>query len=95
MKKTLTKADIVECIYESTNRNRVEVKQIIETLLGIMKRAIKDEQALLITGFGKFECYDKDSRKGRNPQTEETITLPPRKVTVFRLSRKLRNELNP
>ena len=52
------------------------------------------DRALLISGFGKFECYDKASRKGRNPHTDEVITLPSRKVIVFRLSRKFRAELN-
>ena len=90
MKKTLTKADIVEAIYEETDKNRVDVKNVVEKLLDIMKGAIKKDRALLISGFGKFECYDKASRKGRNPKTDETITLPPRKVMVFRLSRKFR-----
>ena len=76
MKKTLTKADIVEAIYEETDKNRVDVKNVVEKLLDIMKSAIKKDRALLISGFGKFECYDKASRKGRNPKTDETITLP-------------------
>ncbi|BFR49825.1 integration host factor subunit alpha [Nitratidesulfovibrio sp. HK-II] len=92
--KTLTKAEIVDAIYEKTDRNRAEVKGVVESLLGIMKQAIKKDHALLISGFGKFEAYDKKARKGRNPQTDETITLPPRKVVVFRLSRKFRAELN-
>ncbi len=92
--KTLTKADIVDSIYEQTDRNRAEVKNIVESLLDIMKGSIKKDHALLISGFGKFEAYDKKARKGRNPQTDETITLPPRKVVVFRLSRKFRSELN-
>lgn len=92
--KTLTKSEIVDAIYEKTDRNRAEVKGVVETLLGIMKQAIKKDHALLISGFGKFEAYDKKARKGRNPQTDETITLPPRKVVVFRLSRKFRAELN-
>lgn len=92
--KTLTKAEIVDAIYEKTNRNRAEVKNIVESLLRIMKQAIKKDHALLISGFGKFEAYDKQARKGRNPQTDETITLPPRKVVVFRLSRKFRAEIN-
>ncbi len=95
MKTTLTKADIVEAIYEATSRNRAEVKNVVEKLLEIMKTAIKKDNELLISGFGKFECYDKASRKGRNPQTNESIILPPRKVIVFRLSRKLRAALNP
>ncbi|SIN92599.1 integration host factor subunit alpha [Halodesulfovibrio marinisediminis] len=92
--KTLTKADIVDSIYEKTDRNRAEVKNLVESLLDIMKTAIKKDHALLISGFGKLEAYDKKARKGRNPQTDETITLPPRKVVVFRLSRKFRAELN-
>jgi integration host factor subunit alpha len=47
-----------------------------------------------VSGLGKFEAYAKKARKGRNPQTEATITLPPRKVVVFRLSRKFRAEVN-
>ena len=95
MDRTLTKADIVEAIYEQTGKLRPDAKVAVETLLEIMKTAIKKDHSLLISGFGKFECYAKAARKGRNPQTEESILLPPRKVIVFRLSRKFRAELNP
>ena len=94
MSKTMTKAHIIEAIYERTDKNRVEVKKLVETLLTIMKQAIKQDRTLLISGFGKFEAYGKDARKGRNPKTNTTITLPPRNVMVFRLSRKFRAELN-
>ncbi len=94
MNRALSKADIVEAVYEKTDKNRAEVKQIIENLLVLMKQSVKRDHALLLSGFGKFEAYEKNARKGRNPQTEETITLPPRKVVVFRLSRKFRAELN-
>ena len=92
---TLTKAGIVDYIYERTDRNRAEIKDLVESILEIMKTSVKKDHALLISGFGKFEAYDKRARKGRNPQTSQTITLPPRKVVVFRLSRKFRAELNP
>jgi integration host factor subunit alpha len=93
--KTLTKADIVDAIYEQMSRNRAEVKTHVESLLDIMKQSVKKDHSLLISGFGKFDAYDKKARKGRNPQTNQTIVLPPRKVVVFRLSRKFRSELNP
>ena len=93
--KTLTKADIVDYIYEKTEKNRAEVKVLVDNLLDIMKQAIKKDGSLLASGFGKFDAYDKRARKGRNPQTSDSIILPPRKVVVFRLSRKFRAELNP
>ncbi len=92
---TLTKAGIVDYIYERTDKNRAEIKDLVESILEVMKTSVKKDHALLISGFGKFEAYDKRARKGRNPQTTQTITLPPRKVVVFRLSRKFRAELNP
>ncbi|GAB6058657.1 integration host factor subunit alpha [Desulfonatronum parangueonense] len=95
MNRTLTKAEIVDSIYDKVDRSRGEVKMHVESLLTIMKSAIKRDHALLISGFGKFEAYPKKARKGRNPQTSETITLDPRKVVVFRLSKKFRNDINP
>jgi len=71
-----------------------EVKKHVESLLSIMKTAIVRDHALLISGFGKFEAYAKEARKGRNPATSEAITLDPRKVVVFRLSKKFRAALN-
>lgn len=95
MTSTLTKAEIVDNIYEKSTRNRVEVKAQVEAMLDIMKDAIKEDEALLISGFGKFESYEKKPRRGRNPQTSEAIILSGRKVVVFRISRKLRTEINP
>lgn len=92
--KTLTKADIIDRIYEKSERNRNEIKKLVESLIVLSKQAIKKDEMLLISGLGKFECYAKNPRKGRNPQTGAAITLPARKVVVFRLSRKFRTELN-
>ena len=76
MNRALTKVDIVEAVYGQSDRNRAEVKNIVENLLQLMKQAIKKDHALLISGFGKFEASDKNARMGRNPQTDEAITLP-------------------
>ena len=91
---TLTKAHITESIYHQCGFSKSKSIRLIETLLEIMKTRLESGEEVLISGFGKLEAYDKKARKGRNPQTDETITLPPRKVVVFRLSRKFRAELN-
>ena len=94
MGKALTKADIVENIYEQSSISRNDCKKIVGSALNLMARAIAKDRAMLLSGFGKFECYAKKPRKGRNPQTSETLTLDARNVIVFRLSRKFREELN-
>jgi integration host factor subunit alpha len=91
---TLTKADIIAVVYDKTDCPRGEARKYVESLLAIMKTAIVRDHALLISGFGKFEAYAKKARRGRNPKTSEAITLEPRKVVVFRLSKRFRDELN-
>ena len=93
--KTFTKANLVDAIYEKVDRNKSEVKEMVEKMIELMKTAIKKDHSLMLTGFGKFEVYQKPTRNGRNPKTSEVIVLAPRKVVAFRLSRKFRNELNP
>ena len=94
MGKTVTKADIVDALYFSASCNHVQLKSIVDKIFDKIKTGIKQDGSVLISGFGKFECNDKASRLGRNPQTEETIVLPARKVVAFRVSRKFRNALN-
>ena len=52
MNKALTKADIVEAVYndKALSFNRAEVKNIVENLLVLMKQAIKKDDTLLISG---------------------------------------------
>jgi integration host factor subunit alpha len=100
MPKTLTKADIVEKVWGKTHwrwgggKTKEQTKAQVESLLAIVKQAIKRDGSLLISGFGKFEAYGKQARRGRNPHTGARIVLPPRRVVVFRLSGKFRALLN-
>ncbi len=93
--KTLTKVQLIDAIYTKSGHNRVESKDLVESILDLMKQGIKKDHSLLVSGFGKFEANAKNARLGRNPQTGASVTLPPRKVVVFRFSKKFRAELNP
>ena len=89
----LTKQDIVLKVNELgfTKKRSVE---IIETLLEIMKRALEENEDVLISGFGKFCVKVKNVRRGRNPATGDDLLLPARKVVTFKCSGKLRNKIN-
>ena len=94
MTKTLTKADIVDSLYTESALSRTQARETIEKLIELMSHAIKKDNNLLLSGFGAFECYHKDARRGRNPQTGESIKLEERNVVVYRLSKKFREMLN-
>ena len=91
---TLTKADLVNKLYESEVLTKVEAVEAVETVLEIVKQTLEDGENVLISGFGKFTVKDKRARRGRNPHTGEDLMLSPRRVVTFKPSGVLRNKIN-
>ena len=48
----------------------------------------------MISGFGKWTVKQKNSRKGRNPQTGETLILDARTVITWKYSPVLKKSVN-
>ena len=94
MSKTVTKADIAKSICAQSEMKQQHAKKVLDAMLGIMKKALKEEKEMLLSGFGKFEAFTKKNRKGRNPQTGEEITLDSHDVLAFRISRKFKAAMN-
>ena len=92
--KTVTKANIVENVARAGDLERDKAAVVVEKLLGIVKDNLAQGDNLMISGFGKFEVREKNSRLGCNPATGERITLPARRVLTFRFSPKLKGRLN-
>jgi len=91
---TLTKAHIIDSIYNSSDLNRSQATRAVETLLESIKTALESSEEVLISGFGKFYVNEKKERKGRNPHTGEDLMLEQRRVVTFRCSPVLREMMN-
>jgi integration host factor subunit alpha len=90
----MTKADIVEQIYEQVGFSKKESAELVEKVFDAIKATLADGEKVKISGFGNFVVRGKNSRKGRNPQTGQEILLEARKVLTFKPSLVLKNLLN-
>ena len=90
----MTKAEIVEQIYEKVGFSKKESAELVEKVFDIIKETLKEGEKVKISGFGNFVVREKNARKGRNPQTGEEIRLDARRVLTFKPSRVLKNTLN-
>ncbi len=91
----MTKADLVETIYEKIGFSRKESAEIVDLVFDLMKETLESGEKIKISGFGNFLVRQKRSRKGRNPQTGEEIEISARRVLAFKPSHVLRKALNP
>ena len=91
---TLTKAHIVENLFAKNLFTKGESAQIIERLFELIKQSLEKGYDVLISSFGKFSVREKHQRQGRNPQTGESMALPPRRVVTFHYAGVLRERMN-
>jgi integration host factor subunit alpha len=87
----MTKADLVEKIFEKIGLSKKEAQEIIEILFDTMKQASVEGESIKLSGFGTFNVRQKMSRRGRNPKTGEDLEITPRRVITFRASNQLKS----
>jgi integration host factor subunit alpha len=90
----MTKADIVEALYEKVGFSKKEAADLVELVFDTIKGTLSQGQKIKISGFGNFVVRQKRSRVGRNPQTGQSIEISARRVLTFRPSQVLRAEVN-
>ncbi len=86
----VTKADFAERLFDEIGLNKREAKEMIELFFEEIKGYLERGEQVKISGFGKFELRDKNSRPGRNPKTGEEIPISERRVVTFRSGQKLK-----
>lgn len=93
MTRTLTKADMADCLYEEIGLNKRESKEITEQIFEEISRCLERNEPVKLSSYGNFELRDKPERPGRNPKTGETIPIKARRVVTFRPGLKLKGRV--
>ncbi len=86
----LTKAEMVEHLYEEVGLNKREAKEFVELFFETLIETLESGEEIKLSGFGNFTLRDKNQRPGRNPKTGEEIPISARRVVTFRPGQKLR-----
>ena len=86
----LTKADMVEMLYEQLGLNKREAKELVESFFEEVRLALENGRDVKLSGFGNFVLRTKKERPGRNPKTGQEIPISTRRVVTFRPGQKLK-----
>jgi len=87
----MTKAEIIENIYEDAGINRKEIHLVIDSFFEQIKSALEQDRVVELRGFGTFEVRTRKGReKARNPKTGDIVPVQTHGVTVFRPGKELK-----
>ncbi len=92
---TMTKADIAERIHQKVGFSKKEASEVVDSIFEVIKQHLERGEKVKVSGFGNFVVHQKHPRRGRNPQTGETITIRGRRVLGFKASPMLKKSMNP
>src|SRR5258707_7292567 len=90
----MTKADIIESVYEKVGFSKKDSAEIVELVFDTVKETLERGDKIKISGFGNFQVRQKKARVGRNPQTGKEIEISARRGLTFRASQVLKTALN-
>src|SRR3981081_1317322 len=90
----MTKADIIEGVYEKVGFSKKESAEIVELVFDTVKETLERGDKIKISGFGNFQVRHKNARVGRNPPSGEETELRALRGLTFRPSQVLKLALN-
>ena len=90
--------DLVNQISYKLNMNKDESRIILDCVLDSFIELILSNDGnsrIELRDFGVFKTSLTNERtNARNPKTKESVIIPPRKKLVFKVSKRIKNELN-
>ena len=90
----ITKADIVDAIYNKIKMERREIKDVVDLFIVEVKSALVSHKVIELRGFGTFEIKIRKGReKARNPKTGELFSVGSHGVALFKAGRELRQDV--
>ncbi len=91
--KTVSKAELVDMVAESTGMKKKDVKEVMDTMLEKISTHLDNTYKVQLTGFGTFEVRKRKARTGVKPGTTEKINIPASKYPAFKPGKGLKERV--
>lgn len=79
----MTKNELIEKVAKKASLTKRAAQDAINSTFNLIKDSLFRGEKVVITGFGTFKIRSRAARRGRNPQTGETIQIPGKKLPGF------------
>lgn len=91
---TMTKADLVDEVARISNLTKKETELVVNTIFDTITGALAKAEKVELRGFGSFRVRRRNARRGRNPRTGSTVSVPEKRVPFFKVGKRLKELVN-
>lgn len=79
----MTKNQLIERVAKKASLTKRAASDAVNSVFNLIQDNLLRGEKTIITGFGTFLVRSRAARRGRNPQTGETIQIPGKKLPSF------------
>ncbi len=89
----MTKVELIEKMAKDADISKAAAQKAMDSFMDGIKKALKKGNKVTLVGFGTFSVAKRAARKGRNPQTGETIKIKASKSPKFKAGKAFKDAL--
>jgi len=89
----MTKVELIDKMAKDADISKAAAQKAMDSFMDGIKKALKKGNKVTLVGFGTFSVAKRAARKGRNPQTGETIKIKASKSPKFKAGKAFKDAI--
>ena len=90
----MNKVELIAAVAEKAGLSKKDAEKAVAAVVSSIEGALANGDKVQLIGFGTFEVKARGERIGRNPKTNEAITIPASKHPAFSAGKALKDAVN-
>ena len=90
----MNKTDLIDAIAAKADISKKDAETALKATIESIEEALKNNEKVVLVGFGTFSTKERAARTGRNPSTGKTIKIPASKAPAFKAGKELKDIVN-
>ena len=79
----MNKGELIDKVASKIDVTKKQADSVISATIETIMEAVAGDDKVTLVGFGSFEARNRKAREGRNPKTNEKMSIPATKVPAF------------
>ncbi len=87
----MNKKELIRIVADEMGETQTMAEKHVNAVIDGIKKGVKKSKHVQLVGFGSFHLRERAARKGRNPQTGETMQIKASKTVGFKAGKPLKS----
>jgi DNA-binding protein HU-beta len=79
----MNKAELIQAAAVKAGTTKAQTETVLNAVIDTIMETVADGGKVSLVGFGSFEARNRKEREGRNPKTNEKMTIAATTVPAF------------